>query len=183
MGARKQHGPVWSDVKSKIVGLDQKQLVQLVGDLYRLSKENREFLHARFEVGDDPLAPYKKSIQEFMYPDVYKNKPIQISKAKEAIRRYSKAVGDPLGEAELITFFVECGNSFTVEYGDIDEDFYNALNLMYKRAIERVLSLPTEQCDEFRDRLEEIMTSSGNIGWGYHDELRHDFFEAFPDDE
>lgn len=183
MATKNQHKPAWSEVKRKIVNLDQKQIVQLVGDLYRLSKENREFLHARFEIGDDPLASYKKTIRESMYPNVYRDKPIQISKAKDAIRRYSKAVGDPLGEAELITFFVECGNSFTVEYGDIDEDFYNALNLMYKRAIERVLSLPTEQRDEFRDRLEEIMTSSGNIGWGYHDELRHDFFEAFPDDE
>lgn len=183
MATRKQHGPVWSDVKRKIISLDQKQLVQLVGEFYRLSKENREFLHTRFQVGDDPLASYKKTIRESMYPDVHKDKPIEISKAKEAIRRYSKAVGDPLGEAELMTFFVECGNSFTVEYGDIDEDFYSALNLMYKRAIERVLSLPTEERDEFPDRLEEIMTSSGNIGWGYHDELHCDFYDAFPDDE
>jgi hypothetical protein len=183
MDTRKKSGPVWSDVKVKIVSLDQKQLVQLVGDLYRLSKDNREFLHARFDVGDDPLAPYKKSIQESMYPDVYKNKPVQISKAKEAIRRYSKAVGDPLGEAKLMTFFVECGNSFTVEFGDIDEGFYNALNLMYKRTIEKVLSLPVDQCSDFRERLEDIMTSSSDIGWGYHDELRYDFYEAFPDDE
>lgn len=183
MATRKQLGPVWSDVKGKIVSLDQKQLVQLVGDLYRLSTENREFLHTRFQVGDDPLGSYKKTIRESMYPNVYKDKPIQISKAKEAIRRYSKAVGDPLGEAELMTLFVECGNSFTVEYGDIDEDFYNALNLMYRRTIEKVLSLPPEQRSDFRNRLEEIMTSSSNIGWGYHDELRHDFYEAFPEDE
>ncbi|MBI5572912.1 MAG: hypothetical protein HY914_23415 [Desulfomonile tiedjei] len=163
--------------------MDQKQLVQLVGDLYRLSKENREFLHTRFEAGDDPLAPYKKTIRESMYPDVYKNKPIQISKAKDAIRRYSKAVGDPLGEAELMTLFVECGNSFTVEFGDIDEGFYSALNFMYKRTIEKMLSLPVEQRSDFRNRLEEIMTSSSNIGWGYHDELLHDFYEAFPEEE
>jgi hypothetical protein len=93
MAIKNQHRPAWSDVKRKIASMDEKQLLQLVGDLYRLSKENREFLHARFEVGDDPLASYKKTIQESMYPDVYKDKPIQISKAKDAIRRYSKAVG------------------------------------------------------------------------------------------
>ena len=183
MATENQQRPAWSDVKRKITSMDQKQLVQLVGDLYRLSKENREFLHARFEVGDDPLAPYKKTIQGSMYPDVYKDKPIQISKAKEAIRRYSKAVGDPLGEAELMIFFVECGNSFTVEFGDIDEGFYNALNLMYRRTIEKVLGLPVDQRSDFRKRLEDIMTSSSDIGWGYHDELRYDFYEAFPDDE
>lgn len=180
---QKQRGPTWSDVKSKVGGLDQKQLIQIVGDLYRLSKENQEFLNARFGVLDDPLAPFKKSIEESMYPDIYSDKPIQISKAKGAIRRYSKAVGDLIGEAELKTFFVECGNQFTVEYGDMDEGFYNALNLMYKEAIDKILSLPVEQRYEFRERLEEIMESSRNIGWGYHDALREDYYAAFPEDE
>jgi len=170
-------------VKSILASLDQKQLVQLAGDLYRLSKENKDFFHARFAVVEDPLAPYKKTIEECMYQNVYRDKPIEISKAKRGISNYSKAVGDPLGEAELMTFFVECGNSFTVEFGDIDEEFYNALNLMYKRTIEKVLSLPVEQRGEFRERLKEIMTSSGGIGWGYHDELRHDYCQAFPQDE
>ena len=147
---QRQRGPVWSDVKNKVVGLDQKQLVQLVGDLYRLSRENQEFLHARFGVGNDPLAPYKKSIQEFMYPDTYSDKPIQISEAKAAIRRFSKAVGDLSGEAELKTFFVECGNQFMVDYGDMNEGFYNALNLIYKKAVGKILSLPVEQRREFR---------------------------------
>ena len=118
-----------------------------------------------------------------MYPNIYRDKPIEISKAKRAISAYSKAVGDPRGEAELMTFFVECGNRFTVEFGDIDEGFYISLNLMYKRTIEKVLSLPAEQQGEFRERLKEIVTSSGGIGWGYHDELCRDFFEAFPEDE
>lgn len=96
---QKQRAPTWSEVKSKVVKLDQKQLIQIVGDLYRLSKENQEFLNARFGVLDDPLAPFKKSIEESMYPDIYRDKPIQISKAKAAIRRYSKAVGDISGEA------------------------------------------------------------------------------------
>ena len=180
---QKQRGPTWSEVKSKVVKLDHKQLIQIVGDLYRLSKENQEFLNARFGVLDDPLAPFKKSIEEFMYPDIYSDKPIQISKAKAAIRRYSKAVGDISGEAELKTFFVECGTRFTVEYGDQDEAFYNALILMYKEAIDKILSLPVEQLDEFRERLEEIMESSRNIGWGYYDDLRADYYEAFPQDK
>ncbi len=45
------------------------------------------------------------------------------------------------------------------------------------------MSLPVEQIDEFRERPEGIMESSSGIGWGYHDELRQDFYEAFPEDE
>jgi hypothetical protein len=179
----KTKGPTWSDVKAALANLDQEQLVKLVADLYKLSNENKTFLHARFKVGDDQLGPYKKIIEECMYPDVYSNKPIQVSKAKKAISSYSKAVGDAIGETELMTFFVECGNKFTVDFGDIDEAFYDALNRMYRRAIEKVLTLPEEQQDEFKDRLEAIMSSSSNIGWGYHDMLSDDYYGAFPEDE
>lgn len=180
---KKHASPAWSDVKSVVAGLDKKQLLELVRDLYRLSKENQAFLAARFSLGEDPLAPYKKTIRDCMYPDVMKDKPVQIAKAKRAISDYSKAVGNPVGEADLMTLFLEFGNSFTLEYGDIDEDFYDALNLMYRRTIEKVLSLPEGQHGAFKERLREIMESSSGIGWGYHDELFNDFYEAFPEDE
>ena len=40
-----------------------------------------------------------------MFPDVFKNKPIQISTAKKAINEYSKAVGAAKGEAEFDDLF------------------------------------------------------------------------------
>jgi hypothetical protein len=180
---RKSSNPSWSDVKSAVVNLDQKQLLTLVADLYRFSTENQAFFHARFGVGDDPLAPYKKTIDECMYPDVYKNKPIQISKAKRAISNYSRAVGDPLGETELMVLFVESGNKFTVNFGDKDEGFYDALNRMYQRAIKKVLSLPEKHRRVFQERLKDIMTSSSGIGWGYHDMLSDDYYTAFSNEE
>jgi hypothetical protein len=183
MAKRKTKEPNWSDVKAALVDLEQKELLSLVGDLYRLSNENKTFLYSRFKVGGDPLNPYRKTIEECMYPDMFGNKPVQISKAKKAISTYSKAVGDPVGEADLMTFFVECGNSLTVNYGDMDEPFYDALNGMYRRAIKKVLTLPEELRDEFRERFEAIMTSSSDIGWGYHDMLSEDYYEAFPEDE
>jgi hypothetical protein len=177
---RKSKNPTWSTVKRTVVDMDQKQLVTLVADLYRFSKENQAFLHARFGIGDDPLAPYKETINECMYPDF--NAPIQISKAKKAISNYSKAVGDPLGEMDLMIFFVECGNNFTLEFGDIDEQFYDALNLMYRRAIQSVLNLPEEQRGGFQERLKRIMTSSSDMGWGYYDILSDDYYTAFPEE-
>ena len=98
-------------------------------------------------------------------------------------RTHSKAVGDPLGEVELMTCFVECGNNCTLDLGDIDEGFYDALNRMYRRTIEKVIGLPEAQQLIYKERLKEIMTSSSHIGWGYHDMLFADYYAAFSDDE
>jgi len=163
--------------------MEQRQLVQLIGDLYRLSKENKDFLHTRFSIGDDPLKPYKKIIDECMYPDVMSNNPIRIQKAKRAISNYSKAIGDKRGEAELMTCFVESGNAFTVDLGDIDAGFYDALIRMYDRAIEKILKLPEEEQNTFRERMKRIMDSSDGIGWGYHDDICELYYDGFDDDE
>jgi hypothetical protein len=183
MTTTKTRGTSWANVKESLASLDMSELIQLIAGLYRLSKSNRDFLHARFSIGDDPIGPYKKVIEDCMFPDVFKNKPIQISRAKKAINEYSKAVGDAKGEADLMTYFVECGNRFTVEYGDIGEGFYDALLRMYARAINKVLTLPEEEQHEFRKRLKTIMVTSDRIGWGYHDGLCEQYYEGFPEDE
>ena len=94
MSKKKHASPPWSDVKSAVVGLGKKQTVELVRDLYRLSKENQAFLAARLSLGEDPLAPYQKTIRDCMYPVVLKDKPVHSAKAKRAISDYSKVMAD-----------------------------------------------------------------------------------------
>ena len=122
MTKKTKNAPRWIDVKRIITGFDKKQLVELVGDLYRLSMANKDFFHARFSLGEDPLEPYKRIIQNAIHPYREDNEILDITSATEAIRHYSKAVDNVKGEAELMTFFVECGNNFTLSYGDIDRE-------------------------------------------------------------
>ena len=110
--------------------------------------------------------------------------------AKEPSSRFCKESGfvnrlsaTQKDEAELMTYFVERGNKFTVEFGDIGEGFYDALLRMYQRAIKKVLSLPGEEQHEFRERLRTIMVTSDGIGWGYHDGLCQQYCEGFPEEK
>lgn len=47
----------------------------------------------------------------------------------------------------------------------------------------RVLALPRSEQGDFRKRLKKIMLSANGIGWGYHDGLCDEYYEAFHDDE
>jgi len=51
--------PTWNDVKGKLAEFDRADLLGLLQGLYAASKANQIFLHARFGLGDDVLAPYK----------------------------------------------------------------------------------------------------------------------------
>jgi hypothetical protein len=182
MKSKKKQTSSWPDVKTAIASLHQPALLGLISDMYHLSKDNKDFLHTRFSIGEDTLAPYKKIINECMYPDIL-NEPIRIHRAKRAISDYAKAIRDAKGEAELLTYFVECGHKFTLDYGDIDEDFYDTLVEVYSEAIKKVLALSEHEQGDFKKRLKKIMLSSKGIGWGYHDGLCGEYYEAFQDDE
>jgi len=182
--ARKRNQPevTWSAVKSALSGFDREALLGLIKDLYGLSASNKQFVDARLHLGRDPLAPYKKIVADCIAPDVFSRRPIQIAKAKKAISDYRKAVCDDRGELDLMIHFVECGNGFTLDYGDIDEDFYDALVNMYVRAVKVTEGLPLPERQPFQDRLRALTESSSPIGWGYHDSLCSAFNSAFPED-
>ena len=182
MARKKKKTPSWIDVKRNIKSFNNTQLLELIGDLYRLSENNKEFFHARFSLSEDPLESYKRIIQDAIHPYLEDNETLDIGCAEDAIERYSKAIDDVKGETELMVFFVECGNNFTLSYGDIDDEFYDSVLRMYEKTIQNVTELPTEEQKVFKERLHEIMDSASGIGWGYHDGLRELYYESFPDD-
>lgn len=105
--ARRQPGskPTWADVKGELAPFDRPGLLALIQDLYTAHKDNQMFLHARFGLGEDVLQPYKKTLDRWLWPDVLRNQDTSVLKAKQAISSYQKAVGDPVGLAELIVFY------------------------------------------------------------------------------
>jgi len=177
MSAKK---PSWSQVKAILAQQEPKEVLKLVGDLYRLSKDNRVFIESRFLTGEDALEHYKQVIADALYPDVYKNKPIRLSVGKKAISDYRKATGDDLGVLELMVHYLEQGNDFTAEYGDIDAQFYTSLESMLDQILAQLAGQNAEVMDQYIPRLDHVVIRAGGIGWGYHDYIS-DRLEEFLD--
>src|SRR5262249_24461907 len=100
--------PSWADVKEKLAEFDRPGLLDLIHDLYSANNDNRNFLHTRFGLDENVLRPYKKEIKYWVAPNVFINQEISVSKGKQAISDYKKAIGDPQGLAELMVFYCEC---------------------------------------------------------------------------
>jgi len=179
---KREKGSVsWKDVKQILSNKSHDELLKLISDFYSLSKENKNFIHVRFSVTEDPLKPYKDIIEESIYPDVYKNKPIKLSIGRKAISDYKKAIGSPLGVLELMVFYIECGNQLTVDYGDIDEQFYSSLESMFDKVVQILKTSNQDTIDMFIPRLKTIVNKANGIGWGYYDYISDVLEEAFPE--
>ena len=77
----------WNDVKTELLQFDRTGLLGLLKDLYALRPENRAFLAARFGIGSDPLAPFKKVISRWIYPDLMKGHDVFCGEGQEGDRR------------------------------------------------------------------------------------------------
>lgn len=176
--------PGWSQVKAVLAQQEPKELLKLVGDLYRLSKDNRVFIESRFLAGDEALEHYKHVISDAVYPDIERGKPVRFSVGKKAISDYKKATNDTVGTLELMVHYLEQGNQFTVDYGDIDEPFYAGLESMFD-SILRALDKESANIQErLVPRLEDVVNAARHMGRGYYDciSVLLDDFRA-PNDE
>lgn len=163
--------PAWSHVKAKLVDLDRIAVLGLLHDLYTASKDNQAFFHARFGLGEDPLAPYKKKISRWLWPDVLRNQDVSVSKAKQAISDYKKAVGEPAGISELMVSYCEQAAGFCQDVGYQDEGYFNALVRMFEQAIKLIATLDANSRDDYMMRLDRVREISHDFGYGVGDDM------------
>ncbi|RFC39583.1 MAG: hypothetical protein DID89_2727547875 [Candidatus Nitrotoga sp. CP45] len=167
----KKNSVSWSDVKTKLADFDRAGLLGLLQDLYAANKDNQTFLHARLNLGDDVLKPYKVTIERWLWPDVFKNQDISVAKAKKPIADYKKAIGQAEGLAELMVFYCERAAGFSNDVGLQDEGYFDALVQMFEQALKIVASLADVQRQPFADRLDTVRRTCHNFGYGVGDNM------------
>src|SRR5437667_4704969 len=158
--------PTWTDVKAKLEGLDQSGLLGLIRDLYTAHKDNQAFLHARFGLAEDMLEPYKRTIEQWLYPDVFGPGDICVFKAKKAISDYKKAIGQPEGVAELMVFYCEQAADFSDEFGLQDDGYFSALVRMFEQALKFASTTPGSQREALVARLDRVRRIGHHFGYG-----------------
>jgi len=106
--------------------------------------------------------------------------PLSFVPVRKAISDYKKATGDQNGVLELMVYAVECGNDFTVEYGDIDERFYDNLVSLFSKAAQLLKTMDAQTKDAVLPRLIAVVEKADGIGWGYYDGISDALYGAFP---
>jgi hypothetical protein len=183
----KRAAPTWRQTRSVLADLSHKDLLRLVGDIYALRQENRDFLHARFIKDGDGLVPYKETIEQNISPAEPWKHPIRLAPARKAISDYRKAVGDPEGLAELMLHYAECGVETTLEFGDIDEAFYLSVERVFADGLKMLKRCGPDTVAKLLPHFTVLVMSTADMGWGFHDGLLDSldayFPEAWPEQE
>ena len=163
--------PTWVDVKAKLAGFDRGALLSLVQSLYAAHRENQAFLHARFGLGEDPLEPYKKAIVRWLWPDVFRRQETSVSKAKQALSEYKRALGDAEGLAELMVFYCERAAGFSRDVSHDDAAYFDALVRMFEQALKTTTTLTANVRSRLLARLDRVRSMSHEFGYGVGDDM------------
>ena len=159
-----------SDVKNHLKSYDQKMLIQLVSDLYKLSPEVQQYLAIEI-TGDEAVgAAFEKAkaeIREEFFPSKGHGK-LRLAIAKKAISDFKKLSNDNIRSIDLMLYYVEMGTKFTCTYGDIDSRFYSSMGSMFDQVTE-ACNANEEIYTTFKDRLYAVVRNSEGVGWGYSD--------------
>jgi hypothetical protein len=175
---KEKSSPTWIDVKASLLAFDRAGLLGLIQDLYAMSKDNEAFLHARLRLGRKQLEPYKARISKSICPDMMRNEPISVSKAKKAIADYKKAIGHPEGLAELSIFYCEEAVNLLESCSMEDEGYFVALIRMYGRALTFVSKLAPAERAAYLKRLDKLRPRTRCVAWGVEDNLNDLWYDA-----
>jgi hypothetical protein len=165
-----------TDLKKQLKEYEQKELIELVVEMFKANKEVQNFLSSKFlggEVIEDLFNQARKKIENEFFPGRGLGK-LRLVEAKKEITTFKNATKDVKRTVDLMLFYVEQGVEFTDTYGDISEGFYSSMVKMFDQV--------AMECDrnedlykEFSSRLRGVL-SDANEGWGFQEALVDSYY-------
>ena len=162
-------------MKRKLSALNENDLRKLLSALCSANKENA-LLVDLYMNDNSVIESFRKKIDKSLNPDDF-----SFREVKHYLSVVKKFCNDLYLVAELHVYATEVGNDITMEYGDIDENYYNAMENLFEASCKLVTAMDAgEERDELQERLNEIVDDTDGIGWGYHDGLCDIYGTFFP---
>ena len=166
----------FTDVKKQLKQLEYDKLIELLGELYKKNKGVKEYLDFMIAPNEQELfAKYEDKVIQAFFPK--RGDRLSLSDGKRAISDFKKTGVSAELVAELMLVYAESGVKFTKEYGDIDENFYYSVALVYHQALE--LMEKEGVLIKFKARAKKPLKITRNFGWGFYDDLKASFYEFY----
>ena len=167
----------WTEIEKQLGELPADEVIKLVKGLHGLSPQNKAWLKSKLlTIAQDAeyLEACRRKVSNYVYKETTRIPPMpRYGEARKVIVEYRKFTDDLRGTLDLMLTYIERGHQFTLDFGDINEPFYLALEDMWERFAVELRRSPAryELYEQFKPRLLKMRRRS-DIGWGYGDTVR-----------
>ena len=123
----------WKDVKQELSKKNKEELIQIINNIYKSSKQAEKYLGTLFSsIDEDTLyKEYSEKIMLTFFPK--RGFGCNLGKARTLFNEYNKLPVSDESKGRLALCFAEGGIKFTKSFGDIDMPFYDSVEGMYRK--------------------------------------------------
>ena len=118
-----------------------------------------------------------KAILEEQFCPLRKIPQLKYSIARKAISDFKRLCQDPFSIIDLQLTYVEYGIKCTLQYGDIDERFYNSMESMLHICLQNMEKQGL--LDVFKTRCQAIQKKTKDLAWGFGDAITDLYTQYF----
>lgn len=164
----------------KLHNIGTEELIQMIMRLYRSNQSVAQSINLQI-AGDayanELLEKYKKKIYKVFNPSNILRTGFSIKHAQQLLSEFADITANINGKwyGDLALYFAECATDFTMNYGDIDDNFYQVLEDAYHDAI-IIVSEDSELYKLWKDRLKRILHDFTGFGWGMDEIISEEFY-------
>lgn len=164
----------------KLESLSKKELQDIIVNFYKTNKSveaGLSFMILGEDYGNELLEKYKKQLYKIFNPSDIVRTGFSLERAQMVLSDFACVCEGDDGRwyGDLALYFAECAMDFTMCYGGIDEDFYDALGDAYHDAV--IIASGDKQLYQlWKNRLEMILHNASGIGWGMDDFIAGEYY-------
>ena len=164
----------------KLESMSKEELMNIIVDFYRTNKLVEVGLSLMIlgeDYGNVLLEKYKKQLYKIFNPSDIVRNGFSLENAQRVLSDFADACVGDTGRwyGDLALYFAECATDFTMSFGDIDEEFYDALGDAYHDA---VVIASEDEClyQLWKERLETVLHDFSGFGWGMDDFIAEEYY-------
>ena len=176
-----------SEIKKRLKGKSEKQLISLVSGCYKLSDEVKFYLSTKLMENEQEGQRIIEELKDELYYAFWRergNEPIipDLKRAKKVISDLKIITNNPEIIISFMLGYIDHGISFSCKYGDMCEKYYNSIEKMFE-SMTKIILENSKQINIYQTvgRIEEIVDKSSAFGWGVYDNLS-DWTEELKED-
>ena len=113
----------------------------------------------------------RRPLTDALWLDVLRGQQTSVSRAKGAIAKYEKALGDPEGVTELLVFYCERAAGFCEDADHRDAAYLDAIVRVFEGALKAAANLTGNVQSDLLSRLDCVRSIGRQLGNGVGEEM------------
>ncbi len=170
----------WREVKKRLSGKTEKDLINIIGVCYKVSPDVKIRLSLTLSEGHEENVKIISNLKDRLlkaFWDAEKNgapKGANLKEAKKIITLAKSSTDDPIVLLDLMLDHFQHGVEFTVKYGDMWEDYYDNIENMFIKTCEFIIKNKSQiDIDTALARIKKYVDQTEIMGWGFHENLSY----------